>query len=71
MAFRVPTINVSVVDLTIRLAKEATYDEIADEVENASKTYMKGIMGFTRDALVSTDFMTDPMSSTFDYNAGI
>ncbi len=71
MAFRVPTVNVSVVDLTVRLAKSATYDEISDEVEKASKTYMKGVMGHTKDMLVSTDFMTDPISSTFDYHAGI
>jgi glyceraldehyde 3-phosphate dehydrogenase len=71
MAFRVPTVNVSVVDLTVRLAKAATYDEISDEIENASKTYMKGVMAHTKDMLVSTDFMTDPISSTFDYHAGI
>jgi glyceraldehyde 3-phosphate dehydrogenase len=71
MAFRVPTVNVSVVDLTVRLVKEATYDEIADEVERASNTYMKGVMGFTTDPIVSTDLMTDPISSRFDYHAGI
>lgn len=71
MAFRVPTVNVSVVDLTVRLNKAATYDEIADEVEKASNTHMKGVMGFTRDPIVSTDLMTDPISSRFDYDAGI
>jgi glyceraldehyde 3-phosphate dehydrogenase len=71
MAFRVPTVNVSVVDLTVRLENDATYDEIAAEVENASNTYMKGVMAYTDDQLVSADFMTDPVSSTFDYHAGI
>lgn len=71
MAFRVPTVNVSVVDLTVRLENDATYDEIAAEVENASNTYMKGVMAYTDDQLVSSDFMTDPVSSTFDYHAGI
>lgn len=71
MSFRVPTVNVSVVDLTVRLTNDATYDEIADEIELASKTYMKGVMGFTRDPIVSTDLMTDPISSRFDYGAGI
>lgn len=49
MAFRIPTVNVSVVDLTCRLKKPATYDEIADEVEKRSKGDMKGYMAFTRD----------------------
>lgn len=49
MAFRVPTVNVSVVDLTVRLENDATYDEIAAEVENASNTYMKGVMNYTED----------------------
>jgi len=71
MAFRVPTVNVSVVDLTVRLKKATTYDEVAEEVKMASETYMKGIMGYTEDQVVSTDFNSDPISSTFDYHAGI
>jgi glyceraldehyde 3-phosphate dehydrogenase len=71
MAFRVPTVNVSVVDLTVKLNKPATYDQVAKEVKKASKTYMKGFMGYTEDLVVSTDFNTIPLSSVFDYHAGI
>lgn len=71
MAFRVPTVNVSVVDLTVRLRNEATYDEISDKVREASEGEMKGYMGWTNDELVSVDFMTDPTSSTFDHDSGI
>ena len=71
MAFRVPTINVSVVDLTCRLEKAATYDEIKAAVKAASENELKGIMGYTEDAVVSTDFMTDARTSIFDAEAGI
>merc|ERR1711935_976957 len=71
MAFRVPTINVSVVDLTVRLRKGTTYDEISEKVKEASEGEMKGYMGWTNDELVSVDFMTDPTSSTFDHDSGI
>jgi len=71
MAFRVPTVNVSVVDLTVRLRDEATYDEISEKVKEASEGEMKGYMGWTNDELVSVDFMTDPTSSTFDHDSGI
>lgn len=71
MAFRVPTTNVSVVDLTAVLKSEATYDEICAEMENASKTHMNGVLGFTRDEVVSQDFVSCPLSSIFDAGAGI
>ena len=71
MAFRVPTINVSVVDLTCRLEKPATYEEIKAAVKAASEGDMKGIMGYTEDEVVSTDFIADPRTSIFDAKAGI
>ena len=71
MAFRVPTPNVSVVDLTVRLAKEATYDEIKAALKSASEGALKGILGYTEDDVVSTDFLTDPRTSIFDAKAGI
>ena len=71
MAFRVPTLDVSVVDLTVNLAKSATYDEICAAVKKASETTMKGILDYTEDAVVSSDFLTDPHTSIFDAKAGI
>jgi glyceraldehyde 3-phosphate dehydrogenase len=71
MAFRVPTANVSVVDLTVRLEKSATYEEIKAAVKLASENEMKGIMGYTEEAVVSSDFITDPRTSVFDAGAGI
>jgi len=71
MSFRVPTLDVSVVDLTVRLAKPATYEEIKAEVKLASETYLKGIMGYTEDDVVSSDFTGDDRSSIFDADAGI
>merc|ERR1712153_8932 len=71
MAFRVPTANVSVVDLTARLKKDATYAEISAEMKNASETYMKGVLGWTNEDVVSQDFVTSPLSSCFDEGAGI
>ena len=71
MSFRVPTINVSVVDLTVRLAKETTYEEIVAEVKRASENELKGILGWTDEALVSSDFVGDARTSIFDVNAGI
>lgn len=71
MAFRVPTADVSVVDLTVRLEKAASYDEIKAAVKAASENEMKGILGYTEDAVVSTDFTTDPRTSIFDAGAGI
>eukprot|EP00324_Dicrateria_rotunda_P007241 CAMPEP_0206159188 /NCGR_PEP_ID=MMETSP1474-20131121/5546_1 /ASSEMBLY_ACC=CAM_ASM_001110 /TAXON_ID=97495 /ORGANISM="Imantonia sp., Strain RCC918" /LENGTH=337 /DNA_ID=CAMNT_0053559721 /DNA_START=54 /DNA_END=1067 /DNA_ORIENTATION=+ len=72
MAFRVPTPDVSVVDLTCKLAKEATYDEISALIKAKSETpEWKGIMGYTEDQVVSTDFQGDSHSSVFDKGAGI
>jgi len=71
MAFRVPTNDVSVVDLTVTLEKPATYEEIMDALKSASENEMKGILGYTEDAVVSTDFTTDARSSIVDAKAGI
>merc|ERR1719486_1357743 len=71
MAFRVPTVDVSVVDLTCELETATTYDEIKAEVKLASKTYAKGIVGYTEDAVVSSDFVGCTDSTTFDAGAGI
>jgi len=71
MAFRVPTTDVSVVDLTVRLANDASYDQIKDKIREASETHLKGILGYTEDEVVSADFTTDPRSSIFDAKAGI
>ena len=71
MAFRVPTPNVSVVDLTVRLEKSASYDDIKAAVKKASENEMKGILGYTEDAVVSTDFVGEYNTSVFDASAGI
>ncbi len=71
MAFRVPTLDVSVVDLTCRLKKSCTYDEICNAVKESSQNEMKGILGYTEDAVVSSDFYTDDRTSIFDAKAGI
>ena len=71
MSFRVPTLDVSVVDLTVRLEKSTTYDEICAAIKEASETYMAGILGYTSDAVVSSDFISDPRTSIFDEKAGI
>ena len=71
MAFRVPTPNVSVVDLTDNLEKPATYAEICAELKRASENEMKGVLGYTEDAVVSTDFNGCSLTSVFDAAAGI
>ena len=71
MAFRVPTLDVSVVDLTCNLAKPTTYEEICKAIKNASETYMKGVLGYTEDAVVSSDFIGEVQTSVFDATAGI
>jgi len=71
MAFRVPTPNVSVVDLTARLAKPASYKEICDAIKAASEGELKGILGYTEDEVVSTDFNGEKLTSVFDAKAGI
>jgi len=71
MAFRVPTLDVSVVDLTVNLEKPASYDEICAAVKKASEGELKGLLGYTEDAVVSSDFIGDPRGSIFDAKAGI
>jgi len=71
MAFRVPTANVSVVDLTCRLGKPASYDAIKQKVKEAANGPLKGILGYTEDEVVSSDFIGDTHSSVFDAQAGI
>ena len=71
MSFRVPTLDVSVVDLTCRLKKPATYEEIVNAVKNACDNELKGIMSWTDEALVSSDFIHDSHTSIFDVKAGI
>ena len=71
MSFRVPTLDVSVVDLTCTLAKEATYEEICAAMKEASEGELKGILGYTEDAVVSSDFIDDARTSIFDAEAGI
>ena len=71
LSLRVPTVDVSVVDLTVRLEKGATYDEIKAVVKAASEGPLKGVLGYTEDAVVSTDFIGDSHSSIFDAAAGI
>jgi len=71
MAFRVPVANVSVVDLTVRLGKGATYDEIKAKVKEAAEGPLKGILAYTEDQVVSSDFIGDTNSSIFDAAAGI
>ncbi|KAF2316471.1 hypothetical protein GH714_041812 [Hevea brasiliensis] len=71
MAFRVPTVDVSVVDLTVRLEKKATYEEIKAAIKAESEGKLKGILGYTEDDVVSSDFVGDSRSSIFDAKAGI
>jgi glyceraldehyde 3-phosphate dehydrogenase len=71
MAFRVPTSDVSVVDLTCRLEKPAKYDDIKAVMKKASETTMKGILGYTEDEVVSSDFIGEVCTSVFDAKAGI
>lgn len=71
MAFRVPTADVSVVDLTVNLAKPASYAQICEVMKAASESDLKGIMGYTEDAVVSQDFIGDTRTSIFDATAGI
>ena len=71
MSFRVPTLDVSVVDLTCTLAKPATYAEICAAMKEASETYLKGILGYTDEEVVSSDFIGDARTSIFDAKAGI
>ena len=71
MSFRVPNPDVSVVDLTVRIEQGASYDEIKEAIKTASENELKGILGYTEDEVVSTDFLGDSRSSIFDAKAGI
>ncbi|MCF8207372.1 MAG: type I glyceraldehyde-3-phosphate dehydrogenase [Methylotenera sp.] len=71
MSFRVPTSDVSVVDLTVELLKDATYDEICAEMKAQSEGALKGVLGYTTEKVVATDFRGDPRTSIFDADAGI
>jgi glyceraldehyde 3-phosphate dehydrogenase (phosphorylating) len=71
MAFRVPTPTVSVVDLTVRTVKETSYEEICAAMKKASETYLKGILGYTEEEVVSSDFIHDSRSSIFDAGSGM
>jgi len=71
MAFRVPTVDVSVVDLTVKLGKPAKYEEIKAVFKAAAEGPLKGILAYTEEEVVSSDFLHTSVSSTFDANAGI
>ena len=71
MAFRVPTADVSVVDLTVRLAKETSYEEIKKAMKTAAEGELSGILGYTEELVVSQDFVGDVRTSIFDADAGI
>jgi glyceraldehyde 3-phosphate dehydrogenase len=71
MSFRVPTADVSVVDLTVKLEKETTYEAIKAAMKSASENELKGVLGYTEDAVVSQDFVNDKRTSIFDADAGI
>jgi glyceraldehyde 3-phosphate dehydrogenase len=71
MSFRVPTVDISVVDLTVKVAKETSYEEIMAVLKKASENELKGILGYTEDDVVSQDFVSDPRTSIIDSKAGI
>ena len=71
ISMRVPTLDVSVVDLTVNLAKPATKEDICNAMKEAAEGELKGILGYTEDAVVSSDFLGDPRTSIFDANAGV
>lgn len=71
MSFRVPTLDVSCVDLTVRLEKATTYEEICQAIKDASENEMRDVLGYTDELVVSSDFISDPRGSIFDAEAGI
>src|SRR5262249_18569587 len=71
MSFRVPTPTVSVIDLTVRTVKETSYKDICAAMKKASETYLKGVLAYTEDEVVSSDFIHDKNSSIFDAGSGI
>jgi glyceraldehyde 3-phosphate dehydrogenase len=71
MAVRVPVIDVSLIDLTVRLKMATTYSKIKEVIKKASENELKGILGYTEEAVVSQDFVSEPRISVFDANAGL
>ena len=71
MAFRVPTVDVSVVDLTCRLERGASFEEVKAALKDASENELKGVLGYTEEGVVSQDFVSEPKTSTFDANASM
>ncbi|MBS9766410.1 MAG: type I glyceraldehyde-3-phosphate dehydrogenase [Flavobacteriaceae bacterium] len=71
MAFRVPTVDVSVVDLTVRLEKSVSFEDLKATIKKASENELKGVLGYTEEGVVSQDFVSEPKTSTFDANASI
>jgi glyceraldehyde 3-phosphate dehydrogenase len=71
MSFRVPTATVSVVDLTFRTTQDTSYAEISAAMKKASETYLQGVLAYTEDEVVSSDFIHDPASSIYDKGSGI
>ncbi|MHB1148109.1 MAG: type I glyceraldehyde-3-phosphate dehydrogenase, partial [Lutibacter sp.] len=71
MSFRIPTADVSVVDLTVRTQKSATMEEVKAALKYASENELKGVLGYTDEAVVSQDFVSEPKTSTFDADASI
>jgi glyceraldehyde 3-phosphate dehydrogenase len=71
MAFRVPTATVSAVDLTVKTTKATSYKELCAAMKKASESYLKGVLTYTEDEVVSSDFIHDPASSIFDAGSGI
>ena len=71
MSMRIPASDVSIVDLTVELEKATTYDEICKAMKEASEGELKGVLGYTDEAVVSTDFRNDPHTSIFDAKGGI
>ena len=71
MSFRVPTVDVSVVDLTVELLKDASYQEVCAEMKAQSEGALKGVLGYTQDNVVSTDFRGESCTSVFDAQAGL
>ena len=71
MSFRVPTPDVSVVDLTVRTKKAASWNEVKAALKSASENELKGVLGYTEEAVVSQDFVSEPMTSVFDAGASI
>ena len=70
MAFRVPIVDVSLIDVTVKVKKATSYEDICSEMKLASEYELKGVLGYTNDPVVSQDFVSDPRTSIFDASAG-